>query len=448
MTDLREHLRSALADEPPSTIDPYAAIAAGRHRRAIRHRWLAGAVAAALVGFVGVSAFTLRPNDGTSPAPGIATPDAPKLDWTTTAPTAASGFDLDVSGTLAYLDGAAERIQDQLGMAAVASARPYDLDTELGSVQLAYRTADGSEVHAVIEGSYTASAAASCVRNPTVPELPRTWPSPTSGDRPRGSEMCTPGPVVATTEARDGRIDRTVAEDVVPLYRGVASVTITSDATAPAPATVAAVAEVVDELRRLAAFTYQNDTPQEQEPQTIDVKWNRVEPAESGAGVLDLDRTLRRLGPDASKKIQEMLSLPATGKAKPFEVPRDTGAVQLVYRTADDVIVQVLVQGALRHPTEKLGKCTWPPPDPLSSWPSEVTGKWNPAPEPRCYESPTVNVTDVGDGRVARSVAEWGDSLGHVSVMIVSDASKPAPASLDAVKSVLWIFDKGVNERF
>lgn len=262
MTDLRELLDSALGDEPASTIDPYAAMAAGRaRRRGRRHRWLAGGAAAVVV--LGAGAAVTLPrlgsSAGTGPATTPTTSRAPAT-WTVTEPAVANSFALDVPRTLANLDGAAGDVQRLLGLDAVAAAEPYRVDSapyqayaELGVLQLAYSAAGDVEVHVVLAGSLTASAAASCARSDPVPP-PQHWPAPTSGKRPLGSRICVNGPTVVTTWAGQGRLDRTVTADAEPLYRGAVSVTVTSDAAVPAPTTVAAAAAVVEALRPLVAF--------------------------------------------------------------------------------------------------------------------------------------------------------------------------------------------------
>lgn len=296
MTDVREVLGSALVDEPPTTVDPYAALAAGRRRRTRRHRWLAAGVTAAVV--LGAVAAVGVPRLGaTDPAPGVgpagassgepADPSESFLGWVRTSATAESGFDLDVQRTLDNLDGAADRIQEQLGLVAVAPADPYDLDNDLGALQLAYRTADGTEVHVVVEGSLTASATASCVADPPVPELPSSWPEPTRGARARGSLICIPAPVVATTRAGDGRLDRTVAEDVEPLYSGAVSVTVTSDESAPPPVTVAAVTAVVEGLRPLVVLPDTSDSPPSDGPATLPLEQQLCMPNSRWAEVLE-----------------------------------------------------------------------------------------------------------------------------------------------------------------
>ncbi len=257
MTDLRELLGSTLTDEPESAIDPYAAMATGRtRRRARRHRWLAGGTAAAVVLGVGAAVGLPRLAQPGATTAGVAkTPGATfLLDWRVTEPAVRDSVALDAPRTLTNLEGAAERIQQTLALPAVSDAQPYRLPgADRGVLQLAYRTADGVEVHVVLAGSATMSAAASCAKSDPVPPPPE-WPNPGDGERPLGSAMCVRGPDVATTRPGGGRLDRTVAADVEPLYRGAISVTVSSDAAVPAPTTVAAANAVVDSLRPHVVF--------------------------------------------------------------------------------------------------------------------------------------------------------------------------------------------------
>lgn len=347
-TELEDRVRGGLrhlADgEPVAPFDVEALLREGHRRRRDRQRWLAGGVTAVVVlGVVAAAGVPRLRAAGDSPGLGSAVgpstaphdPSESFLGWVRTS-TTASDFGLDVQRTLDNLDGVATRIQRQLGMPAVAPARPYDLDTELGSLQLAYRTADGSEVHVVVEGSYTASATASCKKGPPVPQLPHSWPEPTRGDRPRGSRMCDPAPVVATTKTTSGRLDRTVTQDVEPLYRGVVSVTVTSDAGLAAPTSVAAVAAVVEGLRPRAVFLETADSspvaglPLEQQLCMPASRWAVVHEAY----LTTVDDVRRHTsGPGATPAAKPWAGLPGTDAAA-WCVVEEKGTYRIVAATA------------------------------------------------------------------------------------------------------------------
>lgn len=252
MTDLRELLGSTLVDEPPTTIDPYAALATGRSRRRTRrHRLLAGGAAAVVV--LGVVAAVGLPRlgiPGSEPSsPSSSTPSAASIGWVRTGPAAETGLGLDVARTLQQLDGAAEQVQHLLGLPALDAARPYDVPSRHGALELAYRAGGGVEVHVLLQGP-EGHPIADCAYPP--PATPDDWPATASGIRPMAPNLCGDGVSVATTDAGDGRLARTVA--AWGTKGGQLSVTVTSDADSPPPVSLAAARSVVDLLAATMAF--------------------------------------------------------------------------------------------------------------------------------------------------------------------------------------------------
>ena len=87
---------------------------------------------------------------------------------------------------------------------------------------------------------------------PLPPPAPDDWPVEPAGTRPTAPSLCGPDVAVATTVAGPGRVARTVA--VWGDQGGQLSVTLTSGADAPPPASLAVVRSVVDLLAGTAVF--------------------------------------------------------------------------------------------------------------------------------------------------------------------------------------------------
>jgi hypothetical protein len=432
MTDVRELLGTALQDEPATTIDPHAAMATGQaRRRTRRQRWSTGGASAVVVLGAGllVGANQLRPDAAAPPAAAVGqySPSAVPLGWVRTGPTADTGLGLDVARTLPNLGGAARQVQQLLGLTASDSALPFGVPARYGALQLAYRTSDRVQVHVLLQGP-EGHPIADCAGAP--PAAPDDWPAAATGTRPMAPELCGDGRTVATTPAGNDRVARTVA--AWGTTGGQLSVTITSDAAAPPPVTLAAARSVIGLLAGTLVFQPNPPGPDGPTP-TVVPEWVATEGTADTGPYLDTGRTLANLD-GAAEKVQGLLGLAATGSAHPYAGVGKFGAVQLAYRTADDVEVHVLFGGPL---SPGIAACIYPLPPPTpDDWPVERAGTRPRAPS-ICGPDVTVATTVAAPGRVARTVAGWGTAGGQLSVTVTSDVGAAVPVPLAQVRAVV-----------
>jgi hypothetical protein len=291
MTDLHAAFQSLVSDDPPTTIDPRAAVTTGRRRRLGRQRWATGGVAAvvvvAAVGFVGLPHLGLTGFNVAGPAgttiPWIATEGTRDVPSTSGRPAAAPGLrtpgdnlpsrtgDLDVTATRA----AAERVDVPalLGQPAAGPADLVPVDLGGGSLQLSYRAASATPVvvHIVIEGpkGFATDPMLRCPIYPTV-TAQSEWPAVTSLDSGAQATssgaatsagrkdnlswqlLCRRGPVTFASLSQKGDVRRTLA--IRGAEGGALSVSITSAAGDPSPVSVAQAMSALDALKGLLVF--------------------------------------------------------------------------------------------------------------------------------------------------------------------------------------------------
>lgn len=427
MTDLREVLGSALTGEPTATtIDPYAALAAGQaRRRTRRHRWLAGGATAAVV--VAVGAVVALPRLGSSPVVAVPATSSNEVGWVGAEGTGSGS--LDVTATRAALAAAGVDVPGLLGLPAAGPVALYPA-VKGGSLQLAYRTAGQSpaEVHVVL-GTPVPMICPYIAPRPA----PTQWAATSGGLRPSAQWMCGPGPDVVTTVAAHGSLDRTVMTHGS--KGGVLHLTVTSPADAAAPITVTKALAVLDDLAAHLVFHDGSavPNPRASTPTAVRLSWVTTEGTADTGPYLDTERTVARLD-GMAEQVQALLGLAAAEPAEPYRGVGKFGAVQLAYRTADDVEVQVLLKGPV---SLGIPACRYPLPPPApDDWPTNPAGSRPSAPS-LCGPDVAIATTVAASGRVARTVAGWGTAGGQLSVTVTSALDAPPPVSLATVRTVV-----------
>ena len=262
---------------------------------------------------------------------------------------------------------------------------------------------------------------------------PTQWAATSGGLRPSAQWMCGPGPDVVTTVAAHGSLDRTVMTHGS--KGGVLHLTVTSPADAAAPITVTKALAVLDDLAAHLVFHDGSavPNPRASTPTAVRLSWVTTEGTADTGPYLDTERTVARLD-GMAEQVQALLGLAAAEPAEPYRGVGKFGAVQLAYRTADDVEVQVLLKGPV---SLGIPACRYPLPPPApDDWPTNPAGSRPSAPS-LCGPDVAIATTVAASGRVARTVAGWGTAGGQLSVTVTSALDAPPPVSLATGRTVV-----------